>query len=79
MENTHAGAIGLSLFGAGDRGPQTVMESQVSHAGLLPNADNYLALDKGCGCLVEAPYLHRCMIRAGLQDEAMPERLARGV
>jgi pimeloyl-ACP methyl ester carboxylesterase len=67
------------LLVAGEREPQVVKESQASLAGLLPNAENYLALGLGHGWLAEAPDLHCSMVRAWIQDEAMPERLVGGV
>ena len=67
------------LFVAGEKEPQAVKQSQDSLTKLLPNAESYIAPGMGHGWLAEAPDLHCRMVRAWIQDEQMPEALARGV
>lgn len=67
------------LFVAGEKEPQAVKRSQASLARLLPNADSYIAPGMAHGWLAEAPDLHCRMVLAWIQDEEMPEELARNV
>jgi pimeloyl-ACP methyl ester carboxylesterase len=73
MENV----VSRVLLVAGEREPQAVRQSQASLARLLPNAENYVAPSMGHGWLAEAPDLHFRMVRAWLQNEPLPEELAR--
>lgn len=67
------------LFVAGENEPQAVKHSQASLAGLLPNADSYIAPGMGHGWLAEAPDLHFRMVQAWIQDEELPDELMRVV
>lgn len=65
------------LFVAGEKEPQAVRQSQATLAGVLPDAESFIAPGMGHGWLAEAPDLHCRMIQSWLEDRQMPAELVR--
>jgi hypothetical protein len=65
------------LLVAGERQPQVVKQSQASLARLMLTAECYIAPSMGHGSLAQAPDMLCSISRVWLQDELLPETLAR--